>query len=382
MLKIIFIIMNYSFLILLNCYSTIFTQIINTRYYGKITPFSTRLDLPKIKEKFIITTMDLKSNFTWFNDVKHECFDNKETKIMIDKIELVAIECNDSLSLADDIKVLNEYYFYIISQQTRPTNKLKRNSFAFSYKFNDEKFSVVHKLHKEKKISKKIFAIGEYDSFNDYGEIYFGGIPEEKIVNKTFKGKCNVDESYSTWSCTLKKIEINHHTYHTAHHYMYFQTNNEYIFAPQTFMSFIFDSLDENLKKDCYIYESNFGAERLRCLNDILDNLPNYTFVFGSTSFSIPIKDFFEPGYETSDSILFFSSKENNRNDTWIFGNYFLSRYITVFDYEDKSISFYSNKYAIEKYNEFVIHKYIMISIIGILSLSILFIVIVKVNTK
>ena len=60
-----------------------------------------------------------------------------------------------------------------------------------------------------KKISKKIFAIGEYDKFNDYGEIYFGGIPDEIIVNKTFKGKCNVDDSYSTWSCSLKKIEIN-----------------------------------------------------------------------------------------------------------------------------------------------------------------------------
>lgn len=374
--------MNYSLLFLLNCYSSILTQIINTRYYGKITPFSSRIDLKKIKEKYLITTMDLKSNFTWFRDVRHECFDNKEIKITINKIELVAIECIDSLTLTDDNKVLSEYYYYIIPKQSSPIYKLKRNSLAFSYKFNDEKFSVIHQLYNEKKISKKIFAIGEYDKFNDYGEIYFGGIPDEIIVNKTFKGKCNVDDSYSTWSCSLKKIEINHHTYHATNHYMYFQTNNEYIYAPQNFMSFIFESLDNNLKKDCYVYKSSFGGEHLRCLNDILDNLPNYTFIFDSTSFSIPIKDFFEPGYETSDSILFFSSIENDRNDTWIFGNYFLSRYITVFDYEDKSISFYSNKYTIALLNEFNIKKYFIISIMGILSLSILYIFIVKVNMK
>ena len=117
--------MNYSLLFLLNCYSSILTQIINTRYYGKITPFSSRIDLPKIKEKYLITTMDLKSNFTWFRDVRHECF-NKEIKITINKIELVAIECNDSLTLTDDNKVLSEYYYYIIPKQSIPIYKLKR----------------------------------------------------------------------------------------------------------------------------------------------------------------------------------------------------------------------------------------------------------------
>ena len=41
------------------------SKTIKTTYFGEISPFTTRIDLSNIKDKFLVTTVDLTSTFTW-----------------------------------------------------------------------------------------------------------------------------------------------------------------------------------------------------------------------------------------------------------------------------------------------------------------------------
>lgn len=75
---------------------------------------------------------------------------------------------------------------------------------GLSYKFDDEKFSLVHRLYNGKRIEHKSFG---FHSTRHNEAIYFGGIPKEEHLRYNYKGYCNVDNTQSNWGCALHRIQ-------------------------------------------------------------------------------------------------------------------------------------------------------------------------------
>ena len=188
-----------------------------------------------------------------------------------------------------------------------------------------------------------------------------------------------MNDNKGTWNCELNKVMVDNREYYfdnSTKPNTFFQTSDPIIYVPDSFIEFILDTVERRHKGDCFSYTSPRNEKRVRCLNDIIDNLPNYTFVFGSYSFFLPMRFFFEPGYETSDSVLISDPSSSN----WIFGNHFLSKFTTVFDYDNKTISFYSDKLTISKTKKTLYIKIIITVMISLMTVMIVSLLIYKYN--
>ena len=74
-----------------------------------------------------------------------------------------------------------------------------RESIYLPYKFDNIKYSLVHSLLRQRKISKALFGY-QLDKKSKQGKMFFGGIPKPWIENKYY-GKCMVAVSvnYSSY---------------------------------------------------------------------------------------------------------------------------------------------------------------------------------------
>ena len=359
------------------------SKIIKTTYFGEISPFTTRIDLSNIKDKFLVTTVDLTSTFTWVvpSSNRYSCNDNNNYEYFnISSLQIKARKCFGDLSLDDNSNLLLNFPHVIIDEDQSRGRGLGRSLFGFAFKFDDEEYSLIHQLYNKGVIDRRVFAIGGYNRFHDYGNIYYGGIDEKELEGKKHKGICSVSDNKATWSCELNKVLVDNRKYNFDNWTIpssYFQTSDPIIYVPESFIEFILDTVERRHKGDCFSYTSPRNEKRVRCLNDIIDNLPNYTFIFGEYSFSLPMRFFFEPGYETSDSVLIFDPSSSS---DWIFGNHFLSKFTTIFDYDNKTISFYSDKFAITKTKKTLYIKIIITVMISLMTVMIAMLLIYKYN--
>ena len=96
-----------------------------------------------------------------------------------------------------------------------------------------------------------------------------------------------------------------------------------------------------------------FGSSKyiqIRCQNltTVYSALPEYlNFDFGGNLLRIPMLNltysFTEIGKDYVVINMFYAERDV-RNDQWNFGMNFFINYITLFDYEDKTVTFYSNE--------------------------------------
>ena len=331
------------------CQSIKTEKLISSQYYGKIYPFTTRIEFTETG-LVLIYSIDLKSNFTIavVENIKSDHDIVKEAFITVNNNEIKCIERRSSISIYDEKSVIKDYHYYLTNSHNFDLINGKSIGFGFAFKFEDERFSLIHQLFSQGKISKKAFGIGDYITQSEYGDLYYGGIPEEDIQNKQFKGKCKVNPSYSTWSCKLISVDIGGNSYYTENEHMYFQTNSKFMIVPKKFLLFLNFTILKQFNGNCFFREYGNAIHTFKCINDIVYVLPNYTFVFDDYTFSIPMKEFFQLGNEISESILLSDTKITGDKDIWVFGNHFLSKYIKLFDYDDESITFYSDQYLIK----------------------------------
>lgn len=342
--------MHYFLLFILSLRVSVKTEkLISSQYYGKISPFYTRIEFTETG-LVLFNSIDLKSNYTIVvvGTIKSNYDIVKETFIYVNNTEIKCFEGRTSISIYDEKSVIKDYHYYLTNLDNYNLINGKSIGFGFAFKFEDERFSLIHQLFSQGIIQKKAFGIGEYNTQSDYGSLYYGGIPEEETLNKQFKGKCKVNSSYSTWSCNLKSVDIGGNSYHTENDYMYFQTNSKFMIVPKRFLLFLNLTILNHYNGNCFFREYGDAIITFKCINDIVYMLPNYTFVFDDYSFSIPMKEFFHFGDEISESILLSDTKITEGKDIWMFGNHFLSKYIKLFDYDDESITFYSDQYLIK----------------------------------
>ena len=122
-----------------------------------------------------------------------------------------------------------------------------------------------------------------------------------------------------------------------------FSTNTNYILAPKQYF--------ENIKR-LYLNKYIESKECIISINSIIkcDKIINENYI----AFVIDDKKFELSGHELFHKISVqyeFLIQQNQMNDMWIFGNLFLSNYITSFDYDNQKVSIYSQKKIYDDWN-------------------------------
>ena len=235
--------------------------------------------------------------------------------------------------------------FYLPEEDCK--NERMINSLSFSLIPLNESFSIIHQLYKSHQIEEMIFA------FTPLKDIYLGKIPESIIKNKS-SGECS--SVNGNWGCELNNIffeneKIEERKYILPHPSKSgFNNTLSGIYAPIHFLNLV---EEEYFKK--YIDNGNCDRKNKNTLecwceseSEIFDTFPStLNFIFDNSIFTIPKKIFFEIKELKCLGITIFKflifPNQFQINNIWIFGDFFLQNYVTIFDYNRKKVSFYSD---------------------------------------
>jgi hypothetical protein len=213
------------------------------------------------------------------------------------------------------------------------------DSISFAYSFQNESFSVLHQLYKNKIIPHKSFAIQLDDPFTSSGIMYIGGIPKQLLSNYSYSSQCFVNKTINQWSCELTSIELNGEVYNNVI-YPSFQTNTIRILSPKGFMDYVEKVYFRDLIKDskCLKVE-RYEVDEIQCsCEDIPENFTMH-FEINGNIFTLNRTELFEKVRSTCTFMI----QENYLDDKqWVFGSIFFYKYLTYFNTETSSITFYS----------------------------------------
>ena len=126
------------------------------------------------------------------------------------------------------------------------------------------------------------------------------------------------------------------------------------------------------------------GEKRfINCPCSVVNTFPNMTFVIDRYHFLLKPSELFIK-VESGFNCLFLIQKNvlpYEDKNTWFIGNFFLNKFVTVFDYEEKSIHFYTDD-IIQKSNsvDYLFQIIIVYSLISILCFGLLLQIIILIN--
>ena len=283
--------------------------------------------------------------------------------IMLNERTQEAYYITDTFSFYNTKISLNDFRFYVVESNR---NILQSNSIGFGYADVDKEYSIIRRLYDEGKISRKIFAIGENQNLTP---LYIGGIPSEVIQNYKNKILLKVDERHNKWGIKLKKINFGNIGEYNNTHYAYLGTENDRVFAPSEFISFlnkeIFAAYYRN--SSCTFYDE-YGSAYINCNCDAINDFPNMSLYIDDYVFVLDKnRSFIDIG---RDNLCLFLIQQNNYDKyQWLFGFFFYKKYITSFDLDRKEIILYTNDTIINlnKGNNAEISKKIIYFIIFLL---------------
>ena len=95
------------------------------------------------------------------------------------------------------------------------------------------------------------------------------------------------------------------------------------------------------MENEIFVLVNKRDITRIECIRGKFEM--EITFVFGIKGiiFIFNSQNIFET---FSDTVTFLIQTSDRYRDQWILGNLFFNKYFSVFDYEDKSVSFFSNE--------------------------------------
>ncbi len=321
---------GYLFSLKLKSFPTfIFQQILLESNYSIIDPYYINLNNPYVKSTVI----------------KKEKLEN------INEVYLL----NQQITLNN--KEETRVSLYLFSGNEDNFNTSLPIGIGLTFHFDNEKYSLIHQLYNSGFInSKKFYFVPPKKDIK--GELYIGGIPKEKLENK-YKSRCFLIKNSKKWSCDLNKVHIiineTIDIYNPINETVTFTSNFNNIIAPQNFITFLkkkyINKLTDSGKcKNRRINAKKGNNFKIACKCEILFNELHYiTFILNNYEYKICIDELFQYDHGLCELLI---NGEINRTDEWIIGSLFYNKHIMEFNYESKSISFYSNE--IIKYNGFI----------------------------
>ena len=317
------------------------------------------------KSRFFL--IELEKNFTHISDSNYEQYNSsmlkvitKDTKVSVNHNPIEADIVSERFQFLTEPFILETHLTFYYTSSKRLVSS---DSLGMAYQFDNEDYSLIHRLYKEKKIKEKVFGF-EYKAQNK-GYLYFGGIPKE-ITEKKYKAYCPVSDESNDWNCKMKRITIgnNYYEFDGEGDIFFFETGQNRISAPGRFINYMKRELFKPYfdKKECTRIDTSVGTitVRIECKKYAIETFPSFNFEINGFLFTLTKDDLFD----CTDTICVLNINQNIVwEEKWVFGNCFLSKYITLFDYGNKQITFFSDR---------VIKAEITVYIKGISSINII----------
>ena len=183
----------------------------------------------------LFLSLDQELQITWVDTIhykKENSINSKQinkTTISFRKVNLFGETISDKISFINNNNSnynilknisLDDFWFVIVGNSRGYDSRV--GGIGLTYKFSDEKYSLIHQFKKNKLIIHLSYGFippplvlknnnisDNNTSMNDNkkGLIFFGGVPKKYINNKN-KYNCKVTEKYYFWSCELPYIFI------------------------------------------------------------------------------------------------------------------------------------------------------------------------------
>ena len=251
---------------------------------------------------------------------------------------------------------------------------------SLAYHIKEKQQSYIDRLMEEGIIKKREFAFIPFPFGEPQGILIIGDINSShiKIEDKRYL-ECKIE---SQWGCNFEIVTFDKHrkvSYRNTFP-IYFEVNSQ-IIVPVSFLEFIKETyLKEEFQKGKCVYEKNIEGLYIKCNGIfVLYTLPSIIYFYSNnTAIQIPIYDFIRKGSTNSFSYLEFYGIDINY---WILNERILGFFHTVFSYDNKTVTLYSDEFIIKTDNPntvdpvFTIYNIILYTLvllfIGIIILSI-----------
>ena len=273
--------------------------------------------------------------------------------------------------------VIDKFPFYYIK-----TIDLPRGGLGLGYKFENTSLSIVHTLKEQGYI--KSLSFGFYKLFDSERYLFFGDVYQNKIQDQ-YKAEIVVDNNSEYWGGQLEQIEINDEIT-VINEPFKLQSSHQVLYVPFRIFNHIVSKYFTNYI-DQHICEKvdSYNITGIVCDRKQFEENPfelNITFYIQGIKYTLTTIDLLENfGVDThlkiKHSLQFY--------DEWVLGNLFFRKYLTVFSYDNHTVTFYYPKPFISYSNKTssVIPKiYLYITIIDILMIISLLYNKYAINTK
>ena len=332
-----------------------------------------------LEEDVLFTQINQQLPFSWFNSkfLSKSAFKikmNGDEKLI--NITIPPLQSNYSASIvSDSIIIDNVTIHHLLFYNVFIDNfSVVKNSFCFSFKQENPHFSMLHLLYENKQIDKLQYSISPYR-----GELYLGEVPEMAKEKIKYQSKCKIKNE--RWGCTLQGVYITNNLtyfYDNKEGSALFQFHEINIYCPKSFLSFFIQTVNENLSStgQCII-EGNDNETYISCQITSFPLIKSLVFEIDNFTFFIPIDKLFSCSEYGCFSVFHYSNRFDYLGDnTWVLGSFFLLNYLTIYDYEDESVSFLSQYLDItSKVNYFYDTKSILVIIVFLVVIMIVMII-------
>lgn len=244
----------------------------------------------------------------------------------------------DTLHFNDNDIDLPKFVFYFMYKN----DTTGYNSLSFAYESKNEQNSIINLLYSKKYIDKHQLIL---EIIGGYGSLFAGSFPLNSLDNFR-QGNCSIHNN--KWGCDVNSIYVNKKKIYDIKMYAIFTATSYDIVLPKLVYDYYIDSVIDGLIKEglCNEKEGKYA-----CYSHGIKRMPNITLEIGSMFYELNNKDLF---MQNETSFVFICQKNQNDNELQL-GISFLEKFISIFDYENDLISFYSkDKSVIKNRDEFI----------------------------
>lgn len=247
-----------------------------------------------------------------------------------------------------------------------------------------DRYSIVNMLYNQGCIRRKRFSFLGQFILEDYtrGKIIFGELRDETKNLNNFT--CDISSNITKWSCYIKRISFmnNNKSYsYDVNQIAVLRTTDNYIRVPVHFFNFIEKNIfNEYFKrKDCLFLQFK-TTSHIECNCNKIDNINLLLHLNDNKVIKLSKKFLFQQ----YSSQCVFKIDTHNQNDEWVLGSFFIRKFITTFDYDERRVTFFTNNTEIfvDEIQSTNNTKFIIIIMIGVLCVLNIYLLYIKEKIK
>ena len=282
-------------------------------------------------------SLNIQSEYSYITDknFNREDFKNSTSlgkrNITVDNINTIAELLEDDLFFSQYELTVPQFHLYFLNETFKKIAQL-----SLSYNSQFDEYSLIRLFKDNNIIDSYIFTLTIDE--NQFGRINFGEINKNDLKGP-YKGECNIQED--EWKCLLKTARVNNKTIYNTKSYAKFNIDNNIIKVPKE----VYDYIGEHVfkpyieEKKCSFHQVYNDENFYNCFCSSIEDFPDFNFEIGNYLYTIKYYDLFWQ----YDGFCTFLIEENKNSNDFLFGSTFFIKYQSIFNYENKKITFLTN---------------------------------------